>query len=108
LDERGTVATMMARIQVKYGMGQQFYEVMGNLIPFLERDGWKLIGAYQTRVGRLWEVWDLWEIPDANSIETTLAAASKDPEFARWAAKLPECVEEEELRLLQKVPYSPA
>jgi hypothetical protein len=44
------VATLMARIQIKYGKIDHFYEIMSHLVPVLERNGWKLLGAYQTQV----------------------------------------------------------
>ena len=100
------MATLMARIQVKYGKGAEFFEIMGHLVPVLERNGWELVGAYQTRIGRLWEVWDIWEVPDANHVESVLEAANHDAEFVEWAQRLPDCVEAEELRYLKKVPYA--
>lgn len=97
---------MIARIQVKYGKVEQFCEIMAHLVPVLEKSGWKLAGAYQTRIGLLNECWDIWEVPDANHVESVLQGARKDPDFAQWAARLPECVDEEELRYLDKLPYS--
>jgi hypothetical protein len=101
------VAIMMARIQIKYGRAEQFYEIMSHLVPVLEKNGWNLLGAYQTQIGRLWECWDIWEIPDANHVGSVLGLALADAGFQEWAAHLPECVEEEELRYLEKVPYCP-
>src|SRR5262249_33571232 len=71
------------------------------------RKGWKLIGAYQNAIGRLNSVVDLWEVSDPNAVTKTLAAVSRDKEFAQWAAQLPELVEEEVLQLMSKLPYSP-
>jgi hypothetical protein len=99
--------TMMARIQVKYGRAEQFYDIMTHLVPVLERHGWNLLGAYQTQIGRLWECWDIWEVADANQIRSVLDLALQDAEFQEWAGRLPDCVEEEELRYLEKVPYGP-
>src|SRR5215216_6667915 len=53
-----SMATMMARVQVKYGQAETFFEIMSHLVPVLERNGWKLVAAFQTQIGRLWEVWD--------------------------------------------------
>jgi NIPSNAP protein len=98
---------MFARIQLRYGRAEQFTEIMGHLVPVLERLGWRLLGAYETTLGTLHEVWDVWEMDDANASQSVLAAALADPEFAEWAARLPEVVETEELRFLRKMPYSP-
>ena len=98
---------LLATLKVKYGQQRRFNEVMSHLKPPLEKAGWKLIGAYQTAIGRLNSVIDLWEVNDPSAVTETLAAASKDPEFAKWAAQLPELVEEEVLQLMSKLPYSP-
>jgi hypothetical protein len=100
------MATLLARIQLKYGQAALFNEVMSHLVPVMERNGWKLLGAYQTQIGRLWEVWDLWEVDDANHVRGVLAESQKDAEFLEWASRLPECVESEELRFLTKLPYA--
>jgi NIPSNAP len=101
------VAYMMARIQLKYGRAEQFYEIMSHLVPILEKNGWNLVGAYQTQLGRLWECWDIWEVEDANATRSVLNLSLEEPEFQQWASQLPECVEDEELRYLEKLPYSP-
>jgi hypothetical protein len=98
---------LLATLKVKYGQQRKFYEVMGHLKPVLERSGWKLVGAYENAIGRLNTVIDLWEIDDPNAVSSTLAAASKDSEFVRWAAHLPELLDEEVLQIMTKVPYSP-
>jgi hypothetical protein len=98
---------LLATLKVKYGQQPKFYEVMGHLKAVLEKAGWKLVGAYQSAIGRLNTVIDLWEINDPNAVPFTLAVASRDAEFVRWAAHLPELVEEEVLQIMTKVPYSP-
>ena len=97
---------LLATLKVKYGQQRKFYEVMSHLKPVLEKLGWKLVGAYENTIGRLNTVIDLWEIDDPNAVSATLAAASKDTEFVRWAAHLPELLDEEVLQIMTKVPYS--
>ncbi len=99
---------MLARLQVKYGQVPQVVEIMSHITPALEKEGWTLIGGYQTVIGRFHEVWDLWDVGgDAGAIGAALQKARLDPEFAEWAAKLPDVVESEETRYLEKLPYSP-
>jgi NIPSNAP protein len=100
-----TTYYLLATLKVKYGQQQRFYEVMSHLKPVLEKEGWKLIGAYQTAIGPLNTVIDLWEVENPNAVTGTLSAASKNPEFAKWAAELPNLLEEEALQLMTKVPY---
>jgi NIPSNAP len=96
---------LLATLRVKYGQQQRFYEVMSHLKPALEREGWKLVGGYQTAIGPLNTVIDLWEVKNPGAVTETLAAVGRQPEFAKWAAQLPELLEEETLQLMTKVPY---
>ncbi len=98
---------MLATVQVKYGMVPKFTEILTHLVPILERKGWRMLGAYTTSVGRLFKVYDLWEIPDSNSFGSVLGQALEEPEFQQWAVQLADCVEAEEVELLDKLPYSP-
>jgi len=98
---------LLASLKVKYGQQRKFNEVMSHLRPALEREGWKLIGAYQNAIGRLNSVVDLWEVIDPNAVTETLARVGRDKEFGEWAAQLPDLVEEEVLQLMSKLPYSP-
>jgi hypothetical protein len=98
---------LVATLKVKYGQQRGFNEVMSHLKPALEREGWKLLGAYQTVVGPLNSVIDLWEIHDPNAVTETLRRVAADPEFAQWAAKLPELLQEEVLQVMTKLPYAP-
>ena len=98
---------MLAHLQLKYGQLGRFNEIMAHLVPTLEKKGWRLQGAYRTEIGNLWEVWDLWDVPGASSVSSVLSEASREPEFREWAARLPECVEHEEMHYLVKLPYSP-
>jgi hypothetical protein len=97
---------MLARLQVRSGRVPALIEIMSHMTPVLEREGWKLVGAYQTTIGRFNEIWDLWDIGgDASNITKVLGVARNDPEFAQWAAKLPEVVEQEETRYMEKLDY---
>src|SRR5262245_2688847 len=98
---------LLATLKVKYGQQHKFNEVMSHLKSVLEKEGWKLLGAYENVIGRLNTVVDLWEVSRPNAVTETLATASRDKEFAEWAAHLPELVEEEVLQLMTKLPYSP-
>lgn len=93
-------------LKVYYGKVERFCEIMTHLVPVLERLGWKLEAAWESQIGRLNTVVDLWQLPDANAVQSVLAAAFKDPEFAKWATELPDCLEEEVLQIMTKAPYS--
>ena len=47
---------------------------------------------------------DIREIPDANAVQTTLAIASQDPEFQKWIPVIEQCVEDETLQVMTKLP----
>jgi hypothetical protein len=102
------VGYMLARLQVRYGRVPEVVEIMSHLTPVMERQGFTLLGAYQTVIGRFHEVWDLWDVGgDASAIGRALAGARLDPEFAEWAAKLPAVLESEETRYMEALPYGP-
>jgi hypothetical protein len=46
----------------------------------------------------------VWEVPDANSVQTTLEIASQDPEFQKWVPVIEECIEDETLQVMSKLP----
>jgi len=96
---------MLATVQVRYNALNRFCELMRHLVPILQTKGWKLQSAYVVSVGRLFKVYDLWQIPDANSFGSVLAAASAEPEFRRWAGQLSECVESEQVELLETLDF---
>ena len=98
---------MLVRLQCRYGKVAQFEEIMSHLFPILERKGWRLVGAYTVSLGRLNKLYDLWEVPDANGVRSILALAAQEPEFREWSAKLGECLEEEELEVMEEASYSP-
>jgi len=89
------------------GKVARFCEILSHLVPMLERRGWKLVGAWENQIGRRNTIVDLWELPDANSVQSVLAEAGREPEFQKWAAQLEGCIEEEVLQIMTKVPYSP-
>ena len=99
------MAYMLVRLQVRYGKVPQFIKIMAHLTPILEKKGWRLHGAFVNSIGRLNRAYDLWEMPDANAVSSVLELAQKEPEFAEWAEGLAECLEEEELELMNPLPY---
>jgi len=99
------MAYMFAHIKLRPGKVQKFTELIGSLAPLLEKNGgWKLHGSYFNTIGRLNTVIDVWEIPDANSVQTTLEIASQDPEFQKWIPVVEECIEDETLQVMSKLP----
>jgi hypothetical protein len=98
---------LLATLKAKYGQLDRFSEVMKALVPVMEAQGWKLIGAYQAIIGDLTQVVDLWELPDANAVGAGLAAAAAGAGFEEIAAVLAEVVEDEVLQVMAKTSYSP-
>ncbi len=100
------MAFMLATVELEDGKLGEFNEIVPHIVEGVEAHGWRLVGAWTTVVGPLHEVFDLWEVADANAnaIGAGLEAARQDPEFARWAARMSEVAEHEELRLLAEMP----
>ena len=96
---------LIAHIKLRPGKVQKFTELLGSIAPLLEKHGnWKLLGSYFNTIGRLNTVIDLWQLPDANAVQSALQAASQDPEFQKWAPMIEECVEDETLQVMTKLP----
>lgn len=99
------MAFMIAHIKLRPGKVQKFTEMLSGIVPLVEKHGgWKLHGSYFNVIGRLNTVIDVWEIPDANAVQTTLEIASQDPEFQKWIPVIEECVEDETLQVMTKLP----
>lgn len=96
---------MFAHIKLRPGKVQKFTEMIGELASVLEeKGGWKLQGSYFNTIGRLNTVIDVWELPDANAVQTTLELASQDPKFQKFIPVIEECIEDEVLQLMTKLP----
>jgi len=102
------MAQMLVRLEVKYGQMARFCDVMAQLVPLVEKAGdMKLLGAWQTTLGRLHEVWDLWDVPPGfQGITSISLGAGAVVDGRNLLAELADCVNSEELRLIEKLPYS--
>ncbi len=99
------MAYVFAHIKLRAGKVQKFTDMLSSLAPQMEKHGgWKLQGSYFNVIGRLNTVVDVWEVPDANSVQTTLEIASQDPEFQKWVPVIEECIEDETLQVMTKLP----
>ena len=96
-----------ATLKIRPGCTPRFNAVLAEMKPALEAEGWRLVGAWITTVGRLSQVVDVWELPDANAVTDVLGAVRHDRRFAGWYDELNAVVDEEVLQLMVKLPYSP-
>jgi len=84
---------------------ENFYAAMEKAVPIIEELGWKFIGAWVDRVGRLNTVIDLWELEDANMYWRVMKEFSERPEYPAFKEVLEKSVEEEVVHMMDKVPY---
>lgn len=84
---------------------ENFYDAMAKAVPVIEELGWKFIGAWVDRVGRLNTVVDLWELEDANMYWRVMKEFSKRPEYPAFKEVLDRSVEEEVVHMMDSVPY---
>jgi hypothetical protein len=96
---------LLVRLEVRYGKVAEFSEAMSHLTPILERSGWRMHGAFVVQLGRLHRCYDLWEVADANGVYDTLRRARSHPDWKQWSDKLPEYLLEEELEVMETLPY---
>jgi hypothetical protein len=97
-----------ATIKIKPGKMLEAYELLGRIVPHMEKAGWKLLGAYQGLIGQTSTLVDIWEVEDANAIPKLMGSLAQNPTMAEVGPKLMELMAEEEfLQLMVKAPYSP-
>jgi len=74
-------------------------------VPFLEKQGWRLAGAFVQRTGRLGNVIDLWELEDFQHYDRALQSFMADPAFPAFRALLAETVISETVVFADKASY---
>lgn len=92
-------------LKIKQSEVRAFYDTMAEAVPILEAAGWKFVGAWVDRVGRLNTVVDLWELADANLYYTALETFAKHPRYPALKAVMDRSIEEEIVHMMDKVPY---
>lgn len=86
----------------------RFLEAMEKTaVPFLERQGWRLAGAFVQRSGRLGNVIDLWELEDFQHYDRALKAFFGEPGFADFKKVLEETVISETVVFCDPASYHP-
>ena len=87
----------------------KFMAAMGDTaVPFLERQGWRLRGAFVQRSGRLGNVIDLWELDDFQHYDRALKAFYDEPGFGDFKRVLEETVISETVVFADRAPYMAA
>lgn len=76
-------------------------------VPILEREGWRLAGAFVQRSGRLGNVIDLWELEDYQHFDRGLKAFGAHPDFRAFKAMLDETVISETVVFCDAASYHP-
>jgi hypothetical protein len=84
----------------------RFMDAMGSVaVPILEREGWRLAGAFVQRSGRLGAVIDLWELDDFQHYDRALKVFGADPAFPAFKRMLEEAVISETVVFCDAAPY---
>lgn len=96
-----------AQLKIRIGGYKKFCEAIPKLIALQEGQGWKLLGAYCTRIGRVYNVVHIWELPDANAFFDAIEKMTDNPAYATFSPALAETIEEENIAMCLKTPYSP-
>ena len=87
------------------GLGR-FLDVMSKTaVPFLEREGWRLAGAFVQRTGRLNTVIDLWELDDFQHYDRALQKLRADDCFPALSATLADTVISETVVFVDRASY---
>jgi hypothetical protein len=94
-------------LHIRPGRLGRFVATLQAIRPIVEAQGWQLLGAWTTVVGRLNVVVDLWRLPDANAVPTAIGALLASAGWPELERELAECVEQETLQLMAPLPFSP-
>jgi hypothetical protein len=87
------------------GLGRFLEAMETTATPFLERQGWRLAGAFVQRTGRLGNVIDLWELDDFQHYDRALQAFMADDSFPAFRDLLAETVISETVVFADKASY---
>ena len=87
------------------GLGRFLEAMEKTAVPFLEREGWRLAGAFVQRTGRLHTIIDLWELDDFQHYDRALKALAADPGFPAFSALLAETVISETIVFADRASY---
>lgn len=95
---------MFSTIHVRPGKTPALLELLRDrIVPILQdKAGWKLLGCYEQRVGRLNTLVDLWELEDYNHFTRAFSAYRGDPDYPAIRVALDECIEQETLAFMEK------
>jgi hypothetical protein len=96
---------LQATLEVKAAGLSRFCDIMAETVAILEGQGWKLVGAFVQRTGRLHTVIDLWELEDFNHYDRALRALTAHPRFPHIKTVLEETVTTETVVFADKAPY---
>ena len=87
------------------GLGKLLAAMEETAVPLLEREGWRLAGAFVQRSGRLGNVIDLWELDDFQHYDRALQVLGAHPAFPAFKAVLEETVISETVVFADKASY---
>ena len=96
------------QLKVRYSHIDRYSEIFARMLPVLEREGWKMLGAYQALIGTYTQVIHVWRIEDPNHHPRALQAAFADQGFATAIGELAEVVEDETVQVMVPTSYGPA
>jgi hypothetical protein len=96
---------LIATIEVRPDGFDRFCVAVGEIVGIVGEAGWKLVGAYQLRTGRLYTVIDVWQLDDFNHLDVGLAALARHPRFADLRAVLHDTIAKETLALANRLNY---
>lgn len=96
---------LQATLEVRAGESALFFRTMEEILPIVEDIGWKLVGAFVQRTGRLHTVIDLWELDDFNHFDRGIKAIGAHPRGGELQKGLAASVISETVVFADKAPY---
>jgi len=96
---------MHVTLEVKAAGMAQFCDVMREIVPIVEKAGWKLRGAFVQSTGRLNTVIDIWDLDDYDHLDRGIAAIVSHADGQRILGILADSVSSETIVFAKPAPY---
>ena len=97
---------LCTQVTLRMGQNQRRNEMMAKLVPYMARQGWKLVLGLAPFLGDFCGLKHVWEIEQFSDIEKGLLKCYTDPEAAAILAPMGELLHNEEMQIMTKTPYS--
>ena len=89
------------------GQGQNLTKLVAQVVPLLEKRGFRFLGTWARKTGPTRMTMNLWQLPDSADSRSIPHLIAEDAEIARAFSAIADACSAVETTFLQKMPFSP-